>query len=84
MSGLVSTVLPLPTKPTWNRIPQTCDTHLLQTCVKVEGTNYLIIMLVNLTDTNYWIDITGSDAVTNLSITIDPAQTNVFYRIRKP
>ena len=39
---------------------------------------------VNLADTNYWFDITGSELATNLVITIRPSQTNVFYRLRYP
>jgi len=39
---------------------------------------------VSLADTNYWFDIAGSDSATNLSITINPALTNVFYRLRQP
>ncbi|MCX6896892.1 MAG: hypothetical protein NTZ16_15665, partial [Verrucomicrobia bacterium] len=39
---------------------------------------------VNVAGSNYWFDITGSDAVTNLNITISPAATNVFYRLRAP
>jgi autotransporter-associated beta strand protein len=31
-----------------------------------------------------WFDISGSDAVTSLNITIDPALPNVFYRLRHP
>jgi hypothetical protein len=39
---------------------------------------------VSLADTNYWFDIIGSDAVTNLSIPISPALPKVFYRLRLP
>jgi hypothetical protein len=39
---------------------------------------------VSLADTNYWFDIVGSESATNLSITINPALTNVFYRLRQP
>ena len=39
---------------------------------------------VNLADTNYWFDISGSQSVTNLVTTMGPGQTNVFYRLRKP
>jgi autotransporter-associated beta strand protein len=31
-----------------------------------------------------WFDIAGSDAVTNLNITINPGLSNVFYRLRHP
>lgn len=39
---------------------------------------------VALADTNFWFDIAGSAAVTNLSFPIDPSTPKVFYRIRKP
>jgi len=39
---------------------------------------------VSLVNTSYWFDIPGSQSVTNLNITIDPALTNVFYRLRQP
>ena len=39
---------------------------------------------VNVTDANSWFDIPGSTTVTNLSVTIDPAAANVFYRLRYP
>jgi autotransporter-associated beta strand protein len=39
---------------------------------------------VNLADTNYWFDVANSQNGTNLTITIDPTQTNVFYRLRQP
>jgi len=39
---------------------------------------------VNLADTNFWFVIAGSEAVTNLSITINPGLPNVFYRLQKP
>ena len=39
---------------------------------------------VSLANTNYWFDIPGSQSGTNLFITMDPAQTNVFYRLRHP
>jgi len=39
---------------------------------------------VTLTDTNYWFDIPGSGAVTNLAIPLDASLTNVFYRLRSP
>jgi fibronectin-binding autotransporter adhesin len=39
---------------------------------------------VSLGDTNYWFDIVGSQGGTNLVININPAQPNVFYRLRKP
>jgi hypothetical protein len=35
-------------------------------------------------DVNAWYDIAGSQLGTNLSITIDPAMSNVFYRLRIP
>jgi hypothetical protein len=39
---------------------------------------------VNLANSNFWFDITGSQAATNLNLIIDPAQPNVFYRLRHP
>ena len=33
---------------------------------------------------NFWFDIPGSQTVTNLNISINPAQLNVFYRLRHP
>lgn len=39
---------------------------------------------VSLALTNSWFDIPGSQNGTNLVITMDPAQTSVFYRLRKP
>jgi len=39
---------------------------------------------VNLANTNYWFDIAGSQAATNLTVTLNPALTNVFYRLRHP
>ena len=39
---------------------------------------------VSLTDPNSWYDVPGSQTATSLSITVDAAQKNVFYRIRKP
>ena len=39
---------------------------------------------VNVIDTNSWSDIAGSQAATNVSLTIDSALTNVFYRLRHP
>jgi hypothetical protein len=39
---------------------------------------------VSLVNTNYWFDVPGSQLVTNLSITINPSLTNVFYRLRQP
>ncbi len=39
---------------------------------------------VNVDDPNFWFNIAGSDQATNLVITVDPAQTNVFYRLRRP
>ncbi|MBW8864171.1 MAG: hypothetical protein JF609_04460, partial [Verrucomicrobia bacterium] len=39
---------------------------------------------VNLVNSNFWIDIPGSAAGTNLNITVNPAQPNVFYRLRHP
>jgi autotransporter-associated beta strand protein len=39
---------------------------------------------VSLMDCNCWWDIPGSQTATNLSITVDPAQPVVFYRMRKP
>jgi hypothetical protein len=34
--------------------------------------------------TNYWFDIADSQNGTNLTIPINPALTNVFYRLRHP
>lgn len=39
---------------------------------------------VSVADANAWFDITGSDSVTNLAITINPSLPNVFYRLRHP
>ena len=39
---------------------------------------------VSLMDSNSWFDIPGSQTATNLSITVNPAQPEVFYRMRKP
>lgn len=39
---------------------------------------------VDVVDVNAWYDIAGSQLGTNLSITIDPAMSNVFYRLRIP
>jgi hypothetical protein len=39
---------------------------------------------VALENTNFWFDIAGSQAVTNLNITLDPSLPNVFYRLRHP
>ena len=39
---------------------------------------------VSLANTNFWFDIPGSQLVTNMVISISPAQTNVFYRLRNP
>lgn len=39
---------------------------------------------VDLANTNDWFDVPGSQNVTNLVITINPAVTNVFYRLRYP
>ncbi len=39
---------------------------------------------VSLADSNYWFDVPDSQNGTNLDITINPAQTNVFYRLRQP
>lgn len=39
---------------------------------------------VNLASSNYWFDIAGSQAVTNLTFPISTSATNVFYRLRKP
>ena len=40
--------------------------------------------IVNVADINGWFNIAGSQAVTNLSLMINPAMTNVFYRLRRP
>jgi fibronectin-binding autotransporter adhesin len=39
---------------------------------------------VSLADTNFWFDVANSQLDTNLIITVNPAQTNVFYRLRHP
>lgn len=39
---------------------------------------------VSVADAGSWYDIANSQTDTNLTITIDPAQTNVFYRLRRP
>jgi hypothetical protein len=41
---------------------------------------------VSLTTTSAWHNYPadGSVTVTNVSITVDPAKTNVFYRMLKP
>ena len=39
---------------------------------------------VNVANASYWHDIAGSETGTNLSLPIDPALPEVFYRLRKP
>ena len=39
---------------------------------------------VNLTVPGDWFDISGSDAATSYSITLDASKPSVFYRLRKP
>jgi hypothetical protein len=39
---------------------------------------------VSVADANSWYDIAGSTSATNLSITIDPALPQVFYRLSLP
>jgi hypothetical protein len=39
---------------------------------------------VALANTNYWFDVPNSQTVTNLAITINHSNTNVFFRMRKP
>lgn len=39
---------------------------------------------VSLSDPNAWFDIPGSQSSTQLNLTIAPASTNVFYRLRYP
>ena len=39
---------------------------------------------VSLTSPSSWFDIPGSQTATNLSITINPALPQVFYRMRLP
>jgi autotransporter-associated beta strand protein len=39
---------------------------------------------VTLVNPSYWIDVPNSQNGTNLIITINPAQPNVFYRLRHP
>jgi hypothetical protein len=38
---------------------------------------------VGLSNTNGWFPHPGSGSLSNVNITIDPAQHNVFYRLRK-
>jgi autotransporter-associated beta strand protein len=40
--------------------------------------------LVSVANTNFWFDIAGSGSATNLSISINPALPQVFYRLRLP
>jgi hypothetical protein len=37
-----------------------------------------------LSNTNFWFTVPGSTATNHLIITMDPAQTNVFYRMVYP
>lgn len=39
---------------------------------------------VNVAESGAWFDIAGSQGVTVLNLTVDPAKTNVFYRLRRP
>jgi hypothetical protein len=39
---------------------------------------------LSLGNSNYWFDILGSQSATNLSIPINPATPQVFYRLRYP
>jgi autotransporter-associated beta strand protein len=39
---------------------------------------------VDLANTNYWFAYPGSASVTNVNITINPAKTNVFFRLVYP
>ena len=39
---------------------------------------------VDLSNTNYWFGFPGSASVTNENFTIDPAKTNVFFRLIHP
>jgi fibronectin-binding autotransporter adhesin len=39
---------------------------------------------VDISNSNLWFDIPGSKDVNTLAVTIDPAKTNVFYRLRLP
>jgi autotransporter-associated beta strand protein len=39
---------------------------------------------VNLANTNFWFDVPNSQNGTNLVISVNPAQKNVFYRLRHP
>jgi len=38
----------------------------------------------DIADPGCWYDVPGSQSVTNLFLTVDSSQTNVFYRLRKP
>jgi hypothetical protein len=39
---------------------------------------------VGLTATNQWFQYPGSTIVTNVAININPAKTNVYYRMAYP
>lgn len=39
---------------------------------------------VSVADPNAWYDIVGSETVTNLDLTINPALPQVYYRLRQP
>jgi hypothetical protein len=37
---------------------------------------------VDISDSNSWYDIPGSDTATSLNITVEPGTPKVFYRLR--
>jgi len=39
---------------------------------------------LDLSNSNYWFDILGSQAATNLIIPVNPATPQVYYRLRYP
>jgi autotransporter-associated beta strand protein len=39
---------------------------------------------VNISDTNFWFTLPGSDLTNQVSLTIDPASSNVFFRLTFP
>jgi hypothetical protein len=39
---------------------------------------------VALTDSSAWVLVPGSEYTTSQIITVDPAQTNVFFRLTRP
>jgi hypothetical protein len=82
-SGTLVVVSTLPTTPTNITYSVTGSTLALTWPESYLGW-YAQSNSVNVADTNYWFNIPGSASVTNLSITLDPALTNVYYRLRLP